>query len=177
MKVALGSKNPVKVRATKKVMRKIYRDVKIFPVKVDPGVGDNPMTEDETIEGAINRARRALEKVDADLGIGMEGGMVKKLDRYFLCGWCAVADKLDEITLSNAGYIEIPDVAVKKVLGGKELGDAMNEIVRMKDVKKKMGTIGVLTNNLMNRERSWEIALIFAMTKKLKPELYQRVRI
>jgi len=35
-----------------------------------------------------------------------------------------------------------------------------------------MGAVGVLTNGLTNRQESWEFALLYAMARKLHPDLY-----
>jgi non-canonical (house-cleaning) NTP pyrophosphatase len=61
---------------------------------------------------------------------------------------------------------------VEKVLGGKELGDVIDEITGINGTKRKMGAIGILTNGFTNRQESWELALLYAMARKLRPDLY-----
>lgn len=173
MKIAIGSTNPVKITAVKNVMKKIYDNFEIIPVKVNSNVADNPLTEEETIEGAINRARDAIKKSKTDLGIGMEGGTIKKYNRHFMTGWCAVVDKEDNVMLGCSGMIELPTLVVEKIIKGKELGEAMDEVTGLKDTKKKMGSTGILTNNLTNRQKAWETGLIYAMAKMLKPKIYK----
>jgi inosine/xanthosine triphosphatase len=171
--IAIGSTNPVKIEATKNVMKKIYKKIKIVPVKVNSYVSHTPLSEKDCLKGAINRAKYAIKITKADFGIGMEGGITKKFDKYFLHGWCAVMDKKGEIGLGGCGKLELPFHVVKEVIKGKELGDVMDEITGIHNTKKKMGAVGIFTKGLTNRQKSWEQALIYAMVKWLKPELYR----
>ncbi|MHC1566343.1 MAG: DUF84 family protein, partial [Candidatus Syntropharchaeia archaeon] len=40
MRIAVGSKNPVKIKAVKNVLSKFYRDLEVISVEVDSGVPD-----------------------------------------------------------------------------------------------------------------------------------------
>ena len=153
IKVAIASTNPTKAGAC--------------------GVSDQPMSEAESVEGAINRARGALRRAEADYGVGMEGCIYETSKGYFLTGWCAVIDKNGSLGLGSGGHIELPFAAVDKILlEGKELGYAMDEITGEKDVKKRMGTIGILTKNYDGREKAWEVALLYALARVINPDIY-----
>ena len=60
MKINVGTHNPVKVRATRNVLEKIYTTVDIEGIEVDSGVRDQPIGLEETIQGAMKRARNAF---------------------------------------------------------------------------------------------------------------------
>ncbi|MEM4229289.1 MAG: DUF84 family protein [Thermoproteota archaeon] len=49
----------------------------------------------------------------------------------------------------------------------------MDNIIGIKETKRKMGAVGILTNGMVDRQEAWEKTLIYAMTRKLKPELYE----
>ena len=57
MKVVVGSKNKTKVGAVEKV----WKDAEITSISVPSGVSAQPFSDEETMQGAINRAKRALE--------------------------------------------------------------------------------------------------------------------
>ncbi len=57
MKVVVGSKNKTKVGAVEKV----WKDATITSLSVPSGVAAQPFSDEETMQGAINRAKRALE--------------------------------------------------------------------------------------------------------------------
>lgn len=58
MKVVVGSKNKTKVGAVEKV----WKDAEITSLSVPSGVAAQPFSDEETMQGAINRAKRALEE-------------------------------------------------------------------------------------------------------------------
>jgi non-canonical (house-cleaning) NTP pyrophosphatase len=69
--VAVGSGNPVKRDAT----RRVFPESRVETVPVDSGVSDQPTSHAETLRGATVRAKRAYCAVDADLAVGIEGGV------------------------------------------------------------------------------------------------------
>ena len=76
MKVAVGSKNPVKINAVRNVLLNIYFEVNVTGVDVDSEVPPQPFGKDETIQGAVNRAKNAYSN-DFDLSIGIESGLME----------------------------------------------------------------------------------------------------
>ena len=64
-------------------MEKVWKDAEITSLSVPSGVSAQPFSDEETMQGAINRAKRALEE-GAPIGIGLEGGVMKRSTVY-LC--------------------------------------------------------------------------------------------
>ena len=62
-KVAVGSKNPVKIEAVRLAFKTAWprKEWAVEGVEVDSGVPDQPMSDEESICGARNRAQRSLE--------------------------------------------------------------------------------------------------------------------
>ncbi|MDI9437505.1 MAG: inosine/xanthosine triphosphatase, partial [Euryarchaeota archaeon] len=128
MKIKVGTHNPLKVRATRNVMEKIYTNVDVEGIEVDSGVGDQPIGLDETIQGAVNRARNAF--LDADLSVGIESGLLAaphSITGYLDLQWCAIYDG-ERITLGVSAGFEYPPVVVEEVLKGQEVGEVMDEV-------------------------------------------------
>ena len=61
MNVAVGSTNPVKIKAVENVFRRVYGEVTVEARKVASGVSPQPFGK-ETVKGAINRAKSALRR-------------------------------------------------------------------------------------------------------------------
>lgn len=74
MKVGIATKNPSKIRTVEEVFKIAFSDVQIFPKDADSGVPAQPKDE-QILQGAINRAKAALE--GNDFGVGIEGGIVE----------------------------------------------------------------------------------------------------
>lgn len=75
MKVAVGSKNPVKIAAVREAFTKVWpkKHFVFEGVAVSSGVSNQPMSDEESFRGARNRAERAMKQIDADFGVGLEG--------------------------------------------------------------------------------------------------------
>ena len=173
MIIAVGSENPVKVRAVEEIMSNIYGSVKIFSYSVDSGVSKQPTSLEEIINGAINRARNVLLKVDnANLGVGIEAGITPvphTISGYMDFAYCAIIDKDMRITLGASPGFEYPPLVIDKIFTEtKEVGEIFDEILHEKDVKKRMGAVGYLTHGLLNRLEFVKLSVLMAMVPRLK---------
>lgn len=151
MRVAVGSGNPVKLRATERALPDPGATVE--SVAVESGVPDQPRGQAETVEGAENRAGRAVAAGDYDLGVGVEGGVARTdaADGLYLVMWAAVTD--GEVTARAAGpSVRLPDAVADAVDAGRELGPVMDEFTGTHGVKHGRGAAGVLTGGAMDRE-------------------------
>jgi len=67
VKVAIGSDNKVKVEAVREAFRLANLNAEKIPTGVESGVRLQPLSNEEVIICAINRARRAMPLPDFDL--------------------------------------------------------------------------------------------------------------
>ncbi|MFQ5858448.1 MAG: inosine/xanthosine triphosphatase [Anaerolineae bacterium] len=173
MKVAIGSTNPVKARAVEAVMRAVYVDVEIDAVAVASGVPDQPFGDEQTRQGAVNRARRALDQAGADLGVGLEGGLIETEYGLMTCAWCAIVDGEGTLGIGGGVNVLLPPAVVERIKQGSELGDAMDQVTGMRDTKRRMGAVGVLTDGLTDRQEVYEHLVKMALVRFLKPAYYE----
>ena len=75
MMVGVGSMNEVKIEAVRICFEKFFGGVDIVPVSVE--VPPQPIGFEETLRGAVIRALKALDGADADLGVGIEAGLIR----------------------------------------------------------------------------------------------------
>ena len=74
MRIAIGTLNKAKNEAVQKVISKVWPQAEYFPIKTNSQIREQPLTDEEGIKGAINRAKHALELTpQTDYGIGLEG--------------------------------------------------------------------------------------------------------
>ncbi|MCD6422861.1 MAG: inosine/xanthosine triphosphatase [Elusimicrobia bacterium] len=174
MKIAVGSKNPVKVRATQTVFKKVFKNKKIEVVSIDvpSGVHHTPRTWDETVKGSLNRAKKVLKKARADFGVGLEGGIEKTKFGTFLYGVVVIVDKKGRVGISDSNGLLLPDFIVKKLDRGRELGDVMDELQKDKNTKQKWGAVGFFLKHFTNRQKSFEQTILHALARFLREELY-----
>ncbi len=76
MKITIGSKNPAKIAAVAGLMEDYpgFKGASFSGVDVPSGVSEQPKTLEETITGAMNRARQSF--VDCDYSFGLESGLM-----------------------------------------------------------------------------------------------------
>lgn len=142
--VFVGSTNPAKVDAAKEVF------LNASGMKVDSGVSDQPMTDEETKEGALKRARGCIEK-GAFLGIGLEGGVMQSTIGLLSVNWGAIVDRNGKEVLASGARYPLPDEIAVEIMQGHELGKVIDRVTGRKDVRKKEGAVGVFTNGEMTR--------------------------
>ncbi|MBU4535175.1 MAG: inosine/xanthosine triphosphatase [Euryarchaeota archaeon] len=166
MKAIVGSKNPVKAQAVENILKKIYpeQEVEVLSREVDSGVPDQPLGQDETIQGAINRARKAYSD-EFNLSVGIESGLMpvkETITGYVDMQWCAIYDG-EKITLGVSAGFEYPPHVVEEVLKGREVGHIMDELTGVDNLGKKRGAVSYLTDGLLDRVGNSEQCVLMAM--------------
>lgn len=174
LKIGVGSRNPAKVNAVKEAFESMGFEIEVEGVDVESQVSEQPFSDDETIQGAINRANNVLMKVDKafDYGVGLEGGVVETDYGTFLCNWGAVVDKEGNKGVGGGVRIQLPNYFIEKLHMGHELGDIIDQVTGLEDVKKKEGTIGILTNQHITRSQMFRDVVISAYARFLHRDLY-----
>jgi inosine/xanthosine triphosphatase len=167
-RVAVGSTNPVKVGAARAVMARLATDAEVTGVSVSSGVPDQPWGDDETIRGAVARARAARDATDADIGIGIEGGVVESEDGTVrTCAWAAAVTRDGLQGVGGSLAMTLPPRVAALVRGGMELGHAMDALSGTHNVKQGAGAVGILTHGLVTRQQAYEVLVAYALAPLL----------
>lgn len=172
--IAVGSTNPVKLAATRAVASRVAPALRVEPVAVPSGVRDQPWGDDETIRGAVARARAAREALGADLGVGIEGGVAELPDGSLrTCAWAAVADADGHEGIGGSLAMPLPPAVARLLREGLELGDAIDRLAERRDTKRGVGAVGVLTAGLVDRQRAYEPLVAYALSRWLGAEWWE----
>ncbi|MCP4362848.1 MAG: inosine/xanthosine triphosphatase [Chloroflexi bacterium] len=172
MRVAVGSLNPIKVTAVTTTFIRIWSDIDVVPVSVPSGVSAMPMSDEETMLGARNRATAAREAVAADFGVGLEGGVQRESFGLALMGWVVVVDGNGRYGIGGCARLQLPDQIAQRVLSGEELGAVMDDLLQDHNSKQKGGAVGALTNNLVLRGESFATAAAYALAPFISSNFY-----
>jgi inosine/xanthosine triphosphatase len=171
-RVIVGSTNPVKVAAVVAVLARSGSDAQVAGMAVPSGVRDQPEGDAETIRGATQRATAALQASDADLAIGIEGGVVEEAGFMRTCAWAAVVSRDGRVGVGGSLAMTLPDRVADLVRQGVELGHAMDRITGGHDTKRGAGAVGILTAGLVDRQRAYEALVTYALAPCLSPAFY-----
>jgi inosine/xanthosine triphosphatase len=174
MLVAIGSDNPVKVAAVKTAFKKVWprKKFSFVGIKVNSGVSHQPMSDEETIKGAKNRAKRAMRLAEADFGVGLEGGIQKIDCKWFDCGWIVVVDKKGNVGIGSSIRMHVPPKMMKHVHKGMEIGLIDDLFFKVKDSKKGKGHFGLMSKNLITREKGYVDGSISALIRFINSSLF-----
>lgn len=174
MKVLVASTNPVKINATKMGFEKVFPNEKIGVegVSAPSGVSDQPMTEEETLKGALNRVENVSKLKAADYWVGIEGGLEEIDGEMEAFAWVVIKDKTGKIGKGRSASFFLPQKMAELVKQGKELGEADDIVFKDTNSKQKTGTVGKLTGDLITRTDYYEQAVILALIPFKNPELY-----
>jgi inosine/xanthosine triphosphatase len=172
MHIAVGSTNPVKLKATRAILSQLHPTATFTAIDVPSGVADQPWGDEETRRGATNRARAALSEANADLAVGLEGGVQDTEVGMFTCAWCAIVDQHGRLGIGGSSCTQLPPQVARQVRAGDELGTAMDALTGETGIKYKGGAIGVLTGGLQTRQSAYEVIISMALSPFLRPEWY-----
>ena len=173
LRVAVGSKNPVKVAAVRQAFFRAFPDRPLVCVghDVPSGVPDQPWGRDDTQSGARQRACGALRaETGADYAVGIEGGVVDVFDGLRSVAYVAIRRGRDlRISVEHTASFKLPPRVERLVRGrepghGKlELGAACDLVFNETNSKQRGGTVGAVTRGLLDRTAYYEHAVVCAL--------------
>ncbi|MGZ0086767.1 DUF84 family protein [Caldibacillus thermoamylovorans] len=147
--IAVGTKNEAKIAAVRAVFGETGD--RIIPLEVPSGVSRQPLSDEETRRGAIERAKRALEAIEADIGIGLEGGVMNIDGQWWLCNWGALVDRNGVTVAAGGARLALPPELGAGLEAGRELGELMEEYTGRRNIRTKEGAVGVFTSGRIDR--------------------------
>ena len=176
VKVLVGSRNPVKLKAAKEAFSIFFNEVEVAGIAVDSKVSSQPVGE-ETFKGAENRVlelivRNEEERLNANFFVGIEGGIIELFSRWFVFGVMCIMDERGMKSYGCTPLFESPSCITEELLRGIELGDVMDELTGEDDTKQKQGAIGYFTRGVMDRKQYYIDGLIVALIPFLNRDLY-----
>jgi inosine/xanthosine triphosphatase len=174
IKVIVASKNPVKINAAKigfEAMFK-YEKFEFVGVSVESEVSNQPLSCNETKNGAINRVNNAEIYIkDADYWVGIEGGIEVIGEEMEAFAWVVIKSK-DKFGKSKTATFHLPKKIIELINQGKELGEADDIVFGKNNSKQKDGAVGLLTDNAINRTHFYSNAMTLALIPFKNQDLY-----
>jgi len=169
----VGSTNGVKISAVQAVLSRAWPHSRCEGVAVHSGVPDQPWGDDETERGADGRARAALAFCNADLAVGLEGGVVALPDGGVRsCAWAVAVDRTGKRGVGGSLALPLPESVAVRLRAGEELGHAMDAVVGAVGTKYGSGAVGILTAGLIDRQRAYETLVTYALAPWLAPDYF-----
>ena len=167
--IIVGSKNTAKIEAVKEILLE-YPNFEKYSVKglnVQSGVDKQPKTLDETIKGAMNRAKSSFEA--CTYSIGIESGLMAV--PYTKSGYmdvcvCAIFDgKEFHLGLSSAWEFPNPKIIHSIINEDIDMSQAVNKagLTSNQKIGSAEGAIGIVTKGRLDRKEYTKQALVMAL--------------
>ncbi len=173
--IIVGSKNPVKINAAKTAIATAFPHCEITcqGMHAPSLVPDQPMTEEQTKEGAVNRVNYCQQHAQADFYVAIEGGV-----DHFTYGSATFAYVVivanGTQSIGRSANLPLPEVVFQALQQGEELGDVMDRLFNTDNIKQKGGAMALLTANHATREDVYTQSLILALAPFLNSELFNK---
>jgi inosine/xanthosine triphosphatase len=174
-RVYIGSLNPVKIKCTEIGFKSVFEVNSAYEFigkEVASGVSDQPMTNSETLKGAENRARNLEAQFpDGDFFVGIEGGIQPTDDMMEAFAWIVIRDK-QFMGKAQTSTFQLPPKIAALINEGIELGHADDLVFSRKNSKQGNGSVGILTNDIIDRVEYYRHAVILALIPFINNDLY-----
>jgi inosine/xanthosine triphosphatase len=177
MKIGVGSKNKTKVNAVADLLKDypMFNGGEVFGVDVNVDQFGHPKSLEETVSGAVKRAKQAY--IGNDYGFGIEGGLMavpQTKSGYMEVAVCAIYDgKQIHMGLSQA--CEWPKKVIDAILNQGMDGSQAMKYTGLTDHEKfgeHEGLVGIMTKGRTNRTEYNKTAIVMALMHLENPELY-----
>ena len=173
MLVIVGSISPVKINATRQAFQAYFDNVEVKGIHVSSGIKPFPTTEEETFQGAANRAKAVSKRDQADYYVGLEGGL-QTLKGYTIVKQIAVILHEDQIGVGVSSGYNAPESLIKQLdMTTDESRKILDKHFGKTEILSKEGIIGVLTNGKLTRTKISRDAIMCALTRFINPKYYE----
>lgn len=178
LSLVIASTNPVKIQAAVNGFQRLFpgSELNVIMAAVPSDVGRQPMSDEETLRGALNRSANAQAAFpQANYWIGIEGGVQPIENGLAAFAWIAVRSQ-EMIGKGRTGTFFLPPAVVALIRQGKELGEADDIVFSRSNSKQENGAVGLLTDNVIDRAQLYEHAMILALIPFKNEALYAQQR-
>lgn len=126
MKIIVGTKNQKKIGVVQKIFEDFFTDTHIEVASHDAQskVPEAPH-DNETYEGALNRARECYKISDFDYYIGLESGLVERYGQYFEEAWAVIISADGKTQIGYSSGLLLPPVVVERMKSGEKHNEIM----------------------------------------------------
>ncbi len=175
-KVVIASTNKTKITAVKQAFGLMF-PLEEFEFK-ESGVKAtvcDPTTNKETFTGALCRVEEASKSEDASYWVGIESGTDQRDGECAVFSWVVIKSNDGKIGKARSATFYMPDKIFKAMKEDRKLddSDSLEETaLHGGDNGHKHGTVGVLTDNLIDRVKYYVDPIILALIPFRNPELY-----
>jgi inosine/xanthosine triphosphatase len=168
-RVLVASKNKIKGLAAEDAFRIFLNDaleIHLSTKEIDSGVPNQPISLEQSAEGSLNRLQAITGEPGYDYYVAIEGGMFKVETpdgtKWFEAACAAVGANNKRCIAYGPGY-PVPERFAAHIVNGKDLNEAMEYEIGVKEIGSSGGFNGWLTEENLDRQKGSAQAVILAL--------------
>lgn len=172
MKIIIGTKNQKKIDVVKSVFEEIFNlsDLEVVAHNADSLVPEAPHDQ-ETYDGATNRATECVSIGAADYYVGIESGLVIRYGNFFEEAWAVVISKDGKKQIGYSSGLLLPAIVAKRMNNGEMHNNIMAEFDKLFDLPDdNRDTWSRYTGGYISRQVSLEESLRNALIQSVPTE-------
>ncbi len=168
MKIAIWTQSPPKVKAIQQAIDNIVyfkgKKIEVIPLKVSSDISDMPISLEENMLGAKNRAKNCKKEIEADLYVWMEWWTSIIDDKAYLFGVVYILDKNGNNHYGISNMMEVPEYFRQKIYDeGLELGPVLTEATKEENASKKWWAFAHWSDDMLTRTDQFVLAFTSAI--------------
>jgi len=170
IRIVVTSANPVKRQSVERAFQQVFQSnlLELIVYPAHSGVSSQPLSEEETLRGAMNRAQAAVEVYGpAAFCVGIEGGVASFGADMLAFAWVAICFQHRWGKARTASFL-LPKPIQHMIQAGMELGEADDQYFGTQNSKQNQGAVGLLTHGLIDRTSLYTPAVILALIPFIK---------
>lgn len=167
MHIVVGSENPLKLKAVRHSKWGLVTGT-VIGRAVESGEPAQPIGYEQIGRGAKRRASGALEiEKAADLGFGLESGVIKFDERYLDTGLVVCIGRTGIIGRGATVGVPVPQEVALRIQAGQEMVEALAEAYQLDDIQDR-DCVSVLTGGRLSGVAFYQQAATLALTDYLQ---------
>jgi inosine/xanthosine triphosphatase len=177
MIINIGTINPTKVDSVKEAFSLYdkFNEAKFIPLKVSSNISDQPVTLEETIKGAKNRAVNAFK--NCEYSVGLESGLFKvsETNTGYIDICVAVIYDGKNYFIGLGPGLEFPKLVIKDILEkGMNATDSFykNNFTNKTNIGYEEGIVSIMTCGAIDRKEYHRLSVIMALAQLLNKDKY-----
>ena len=167
MKILIWTKSPPKVSAIEEAMIKCnyfkWKEIEITALKVNSDISDMPLTMEENMLWAKNRAENCKKESEADFYIWMEWWTTKIWEKAYLFWVVYISNNLWESHYGISPLMEIPkNIEIAIYENGEELWPLMSRLSGEENIWHKNWSFWLWSDDQLTRKDQFLLAFTTA---------------
>lgn len=161
MNIVVTTENAGKLRAAHEALsfsaEALGEEYQVIPVSVESGVADTPLSDEEGVQGCINRIEAAKTAYpDAEIYIALEGVLARVKKDWFVRGWTVVEDvKRQRTTTACGAAVQVPEAVTSSISAIDQFSSTVKDVYAVTPEEaaevRNIGANGVFSDGVYTR--------------------------